>query len=114
MYSFCNLVCHEWDLDFSPIELYHKFLNSDDNRFLYPHLYNKYANVFDNVICLKTETFFNSKVEQERLLDFLNLPLIELKSLNINQSNMCKELSDDDIAIGKERMKPSYDFYSSI
>ena len=114
LYSFCNLVCHEWDLDFSPIELYHKFLNSDDNRFLYPHLYNKYANVFDNVICLKTETFFNSKVEQERLLDFLNLPLIELRSLNINQSNMCKELSDDDIAIGKERMKPSYDFYSSI
>ena len=30
------------------------------------------------------------------------------------QSNMCKELSDDDLAIGKERMKPSYDFYTSI
>ena len=46
------------------------YLESDDCDYLYPHLYRKYVNVFENVLCFKTETFFDSKNEQERLLDF--------------------------------------------
>ena len=107
-------VCNDWNLDFSPIELYYKFLNSDDSRFLYPYLYHKYANVFEKIICLKTETFFDSREEQERLLNFLELPLVNLKSVYINQSNVCNELSSDDINIGKQKLKPSYDFYHSL
>ena len=114
LYSFCNLVCKDWDLDFSPIELYYKFLNSDDSRFLYPYLYHKYANVFEKIICLKTETFFDSREEQERLLNFLELPLVNLKSVYTNQSNVCNELSVNDINIGKQKLKPSYDFYHSL
>ena len=114
LYSFCNLVCKDWDLDFSPIELYYKFLNSDDSRFLYPYLYHKYVNVFEKIICLKTETFFDSGEEQERLLNFLELPLVNLKSVYTNQSNVCNELSVNDINIGKQKLKPSYDFYHSL
>ena len=114
LYSFCNLVCKDWSLNFSPIELYHKFLDSDDCSSLYPHLYHKYVKVFDNIICLKTETFFDNKDEQERLLEFLDLPSVDLQSMNLNESNVCSELSDDDICIGKQKLKPSYDFYSLI
>ena len=114
LYSFCNLVCKDWSLNFSPIELYHKFLDSDDCSHLYPHLYRKYVSVFDNVICFKTETFFDSKNDQERLLEFLDLPSIELEKMYLNQSNYCNQLSERDIAIGKEKLKQSYDFYSLI
>ena len=32
----------------------------------------------------------------------------------LNQSNYCNQLSERDIAIGKEKLKQSYDFYSLI
>ena len=114
LYSFCNLVCNEWDFNFSPIELYYKFLDSDDCDYLYPHLYRKYVSVFENVLCFKTESFFNNKNEQERLLEFLDLPPTELEKIYLNQSNSCNQLSERDIAIGKEKLKQSYDFYSLI
>jgi len=114
LFSFCNLVCNEWNLNFSPIELYYKFLDSDNCSNLYPHLYHKYVSVFDNVICFKTETFFNSRNEQERLLQFLDLPSTELERIYLNKSNSCNQLSERDIAIGKEKLKQSYDFYSII
>lgn len=114
LYSFCNLVCKDWSLDFSPIELYHKFLDSDDCRFLYPLLYHKYVKVFDNLICLKTETFFSSKDEQERLLQFLDLSSVDLESMHLNKSNVCNDLNDDDVCIGRQKLKPSYDFYSLL
>ncbi len=114
LYSFCNLLCNEWNLNLSPIKLYHQFLDSDDCRHLYPYLYRKYVSVFDNVICLKTETFFDSKDEQERLLEFLDLPSTELDRIYLNESNSRNLLSESDIAIGKEKLKQSYDFYSII
>ena len=70
--------------------------------------------VFYNVICFKTETFFNSRNEQERLLEFLDLPPTELERIYLNQSNSYNQLSERDIAIGKEKLKQSYDFYSII
>ena len=114
LYSFCNLVCNEWNLNFSPIELYYHFLDSDDCGYLYPNLYRKYVSVFENVLCLKTETFFDNKNEQERLLKFLDLQPTELDRIYLNQSNSCNQLCERDIAIGKEKLKQSYDFYSLI
>ena len=114
LFSFCNLVCNEWNLNYSPKKLFYKFLDSDNCSNLYPHLYHKYVSVFDNVICFKTETFFNSRNEQERLLEFLDLPPTELERIYLNQSNSYNQLSERDIAIGKEKLKQSYDFYSII
>ena len=114
LFSFCNLVCNEWNLNYSPKKLFYKFLDSDNCSNLYPHLYHKYVSVFDNVICFKTETFFNSRNEQERLLEFLDLPPTELERIYLNQSNSYNQLSERDIVIGKEKLKQSYDFYSII
>ena len=94
--------------------MYYKFLDSDDCDYLYPHLYRKYVSVFENVLCFKTESFFNNKNEQERLLEFLDLQPTELEKIYLNQSNSCNQLSERDIAIGKEKLKQSYDFYSLI
>ena len=40
-------------------------------------------------------------------MNFLELPLVNLKSVYINQSNVCNELSSDDINIGKQKPQKS-------
>ena len=114
LFSLCNLLYHNWNLDISPIELYYLSLDRDDTINLYSNLFQKYKNVFQKVICLKTESFFNSLEEQQKLLKFLDLPSSNLKSVYVNESNVCNQLSDEDIAVGKQKLKPSYDFYHSL
>tara|TARA_B100000427_G_scaffold99238_1_gene81650 strand:+ start:375 stop:1124 length:750 start_codon:yes stop_codon:yes gene_type:complete len=111
LYSYWNMVCSDWNLDYTPIQLYYMSLERDDCINLYPNLYNKFKRVFDNVICLKTETFFTNDKEQQRLLNFLGLPLVELDNIYKNRSDVCSQLSANDIEIGKHKLKSSYDFY---
>ena len=111
LYSYWNMVCSDWNLEYTPIQLYYMSLERDDCINLYPNLYNKFKRVFDNVICLKTETFFTNDKEQQRLLNFLGLPLVELDNVYKNRSDVCSQLSVNDIEIGKHKLKSSYDFY---
>ena len=114
LFSLCNLLHHNWNLDISPIELYYLSLDRDDTINLYTNLFQKYKNVFQKVICLKTESFFNSLEEQQKLLKYLDLPSSNLKSVYVNESNVCNQLSDEDMAVGRQKLKPSYDFYHSL
>ena len=114
LFSFCNLVCAHWDLKKTPLELFHYFLDMDDCKFLYPRLYSKYKNVFGNVICLKTEKFFNTPTEYDRLLKFLGKENFKLDFIFANRTHYSSHLNRKDTIIGRDKLKSSYEFYSKL
>ena len=82
-------------------------------RKFYTDVYNKFKSVFDDVICLSTEKFFNNQEEYDRLTDFLNIPTIKADSTHENKREY-PPLSQDEIDSAKKLMPSSYEFYLKI
>ena len=111
LYSYCNMICSNWNSGISAKELFLEYVKACDT--LYVDVYNKFKNVFDDVICLSTEKFFNNQEDYDRLPDFLNMPSIKADSTYENKREY-PPLSQDEIDSAKKLIPSSYEFYVKI
>ena len=89
LWSYCNMICDsipyliefldlnntDWNSSKTPKELFDDYVTKCD---IYVDIFNKFNNVFDEVICLSTEKFFGSQEECDKLTDFLEIDRIEM------------------------------------
>ena len=75
LWSYCNMICEDWNTNKSPKELFDEYITKCD---IYVDIFDKFKNVFDEVLCLSTEKFFGSQEECNKLTDFLEIDRIEM------------------------------------
>ena len=75
LWSYCNMICEDWNTNKSAKELFDEYITKCD---IYVDIFDKFNNVFDEVLCLSTEKFFGSQEECNKLTDFLEIDRIEM------------------------------------
>ena len=75
LWSYCNMICEDWNTNKSAKELFDEYISKCD---IYVDIFDKFKNVFDEVLCLSTEKFFGSQEECNKLTDFLEIDRIEM------------------------------------
>ena len=78
---------NDWNTSSTPKQLFDEYVTKCD---IYVDIFNKFNNVFDEVLCLSTEKFFGSQEECDKLTDFLGIDKIVMVnelSNNLNYDN---------------------------
>ena len=76
-------------------------------------IFNKFNNIFDDVICLSTEKFFGNQQEFDKLTNFLEIDRIEMSNEKSNEINYNK-FSQDEMSKYQLLLKSSCDFYANL
>ena len=110
LWSYCNMICEDWNTNKSAKELFDEYISKCD---IYVDIFDKFKNVFDEVLCLSTEKFFGSQEECDKLTDFLEIDRIVM----VNQvSNDCdyNEYDQNELQKYQGLLKKSYDFHKNL
>jgi len=116
LFSYCHMQKINCNLS-SALDLYSESIYKPNVQNLYPNVYDKFFNVFGDRVLILNELFFdpNYQSQREQAEKFLEVPKINIENLVLeNKQNYTEILSDHDIRLGKELLKPSYDFYYSM
>jgi len=111
LWSYCNMICTDWDSIKTPKELFDDYVGKCDS--LYLDIFNKFNNIFDDVICLSTEKFFGNQQEFDKLTNFLEIDRIEMSNEKSNEINYDK-FSQDEMSKYQLLLKSSCDFYANL
>jgi len=111
LYSYCNMICADWNCNDSSRELFDKYVY--DCGTLYSDIDDKFRRVFDEVISLSTEKFFGSQKECNKLTDFLEMKNIEMVNIHVNNIDY-EPLSSEDIKRAQELLRSSCDFHAKL
>ena len=110
LWSYCNMICEDWNTSSTPKQLFDEYVTKCD---IYVDIFNKFNNVFDEVLCLSTEKFFGSQEECDKLTDFLGIDKIVMVNELSNNLNY-DTLSQDEIQTYQGLLKKSYDFHKNL
>ena len=124
LWSYCNMICDtipsliefldfngtDWNSSKTPKELFDDYVTKCD---IYEDVFNKFNNVFDEVLCLSTEKFFGSQEECDKLTDFLEIDKIVMTNQFSNFLNY-DTLDESELQTYQGLLKKSYDFHKNL
>ena len=110
LWSYCNMICEDWNTNSTPKQLFDEYVTKCD---IYVDIFNKFNNVFDEVICLSTEKFFGSQEECDKLTDFLEIDKIVMTNEFSNNIDY-ESLDENEIQTYQGLLKKSYDFHKNL
>lgn len=110
LWSYCNMICQDWNTKNSPKQLFDEYVTKSD---IYVDIFDKFNNVFDDVLCLSTEKFFGSQEECNKLTDFLEIDRIVMVNKVSNDFDYIK-FNQDELKKYQELLKKSYDFHKNL
>lgn len=110
LWSYCNMICQDWNTSSTPKQLFDEYVTKCD---IYVDIFNKFNNVFDEVICLSTEKFFGSQEECDKLTDFLEIDKIVMTNEFSNNIDY-ESLDENEIQTYQGLLKKSYDFHKNL
>ena len=110
LWSYCNMICQDWSTNSTPKQLFDEYVTKCD---IYVDIFNKFNNVFDEVLCLSTEKFFGSQEECDKLTNFLEIDKIVMTNQFSNILNY-DTLDESELQTYQELLKKSYDFHKNL
>ena len=110
LWSYCNMICEDWNTNSTPKQLFDEYVTKCD---IYVDIFNKFNNVFDEVLCLSTEKFFGSQEECDKLTDFLEIDKIVMTNEFSNNIDY-ESLDENEIQTYQGLLKKSYDFHKNL
>ena len=110
LWSYCNMICQDWNTSSTPKQLFDEYVTKCD---IYVDIFNKFNNVFDEVLCLSTEKFFGSQEECDKLTDFLEIDKIVMTN-EFSNSMDYDTLDESELQTYQGLLKKSYDFHKSL
>ena len=110
LWSYCNMICEDWNTNSTPKQLFDEYVTKCD---IYVDIFNKFNNVFDEVICLSTEKFFGSQEECDKLTNFLEIDKIVMTNQFSNILNY-DTLDESELQTYQGLLKKSYDFHKNL
>ena len=110
LWSYCNMICQDWNTSSTPKQLFDEYVTKCD---IYVDIFNKFNNVFDEVLCLSTEKFFGSQEECDKLTDFLEIDKIVMTNEYSNTIDY-DTLDESELQTYQELLKKSYDFHKNL
>ena len=125
LWSYCNMIHDtipyliefldfnntDWNSSKTPKELFDDYVGKCDS--LYLDVFNKFNNVFDDVICISTEKFFGNQHEFDKLTNFLEIDRITMSNEKSNEINYDK-FTQDEISKYQLLLKSSCDFHANL
>ena len=110
LWSYCNMICQDWNTSSTPKQLFDEYVTKCD---IYVDIFNKFNNVFDEVLCLSTEKFFGSQEECDKLTDFLEIDRIVMTN-EFSNSIDYDTLDESELQTYQGLLKKSYNFHKSL
>ena len=124
LWSYCNMICdtipsliefldfnnNDWNSSKTPKELFDDYVTKCD---IYEDIFNKFNNVFDEVLCLSTEKFFGSQEECDKLTNFLEIDKIVMVNDLYNDLEY-DTLDQNELPTYQGLLKKSCDFYKNL
>ena len=110
LWSYCNMICQDWNTSSTPKQLFDEYVTKCD---IYVDIFNKFNNVFDEVLCLSTEKFFGSQEECDKLTNFLEIDKIVMTNQFSNFLNY-DTLDESELQTYQGLLKKSYDFHKNL
>ena len=110
LWSYCNMICQDWTTNNSPKQLFDEYVTKCD---IYVDIFNKFNNVFDEVLCLSTEKFFGSQEECDKLTNFLEIDKIVMVNDLYNDLEY-DTLDQNELPTYQGLLKKSCDFYKNL
>tara|TARA_B000000532_G_scaffold128692_1_gene103176 strand:- start:408 stop:1115 length:708 start_codon:yes stop_codon:yes gene_type:complete len=110
LWSYCNMICEDWNTNNSPKQLFDEYVTKCD---IYVDIFDKFNNVFDEVLCLSTEKFFGSQEECDKLTDFLEIDRIVMTN-EFSNSIDYDTLDESELQTYQGLLKKSYNFHKSL
>lgn len=110
LWSYCNMICQDWNTSSTPKQLFDEYVTKCD---IYVDIFNKFNNVFDEVLCLSTEKFFGSQEECDKLTNFLEIDKIVMTNEFSNNIDY-ESLDENEIETYQGLLKKSYDFHKNL
>jgi len=110
LWSYCNMICQDWNTSSTPKQLFDEYVTKCD---IYVDIFNKFNNVFDEVLCLSTEKFFGSQEECDKLTNFLEIDKIEMVNDLFNDLDYAT-LDQNELPTYQGLLKKSCDFYKNL
>ena len=110
LWSYCNMICQEWNTSSTPKQLFDEYVTKCD---IYVDIFNKFNNVFDEVLCLSTEKFFGSQEECDKLTNFLEIDKIVMVNDLYNDLDY-DTLDQNELPTYQGLLKKSCDFYKNL
>ena len=110
LWSYCNMICEDWNTNSTAKQLFDEYVTKCD---IYVDIFNKFNNVFDEVLCLSTEKFFGSQEECDKLTDFLEIDKIVMTNEFSNNIDY-ESLDENEIQTYQGLLKKSYDFHKNL
>ena len=110
LWSYCNMICQDWNTSSTPKQLFDEYVTKCD---IYVDIFNKFNNVFDEVLCLSTEKFFGSQEECDKLTDFLEIDKIVMTN-EFSNSMDYDTLDESELQTYQGLLKKSYNFHKSL
>ena len=110
LWSYCNMICQDWNTTSTPKQLFDEYVTKCD---IYVDIFNKFNNVFDEVLCLSTEKFFGSQEECDKLTNFLEIDKIVMVNDLFNDLDY-DTLDQNELPTYQGLLKKSCDFYKNL
>ena len=110
LWSYCNMICQDWNTSSTPKQLFDEYVTKCD---IYVDIFNKFNNVFDEVLCLSTEKFFGSQEECDKLTNFLEIDKIVMVNELFNDLDY-GTLDQNELPTYQGLLKKSCDFYKNL
>ncbi len=110
LWSYCNMICQDWNTSSTPKQLFDEYVTKCD---IYVDIFNKFNNVFDEVLCLSTEKFFGSQEECDKLTNFLEIDKIVMVNYLFNDLDY-DTLDQNELPTYQGLLKKSCDFYKNL
>ena len=110
LWSYCNMICQDWNTSSTPKQLFDEYVTKCD---IYVDIFNKFNNVFDEVLCLSTEKFFGSQEECDKLTNFLEIDKIVMVNDLYNDLEY-DTLDQNELPTYQGLLKKSCDFYKNL
>ena len=110
LWSYCNMICQDWSTNSTPKQLFDEYVTKCD---IYVDIFNKFNNVFDEVLCLSTEKFFDSQEECDKLTNFLEIDKIVMVNDLYNDLEY-DTLDQNELPTYQGLLKKSCDFYKNL
>ena len=110
LWSYCNMICQDWNTTSTPKQLFDEYVTKCD---IYVDIFNKFNNVFDEVLCLSTEKFFGSQEECDKLTNFLEIDKIVMVNDLYNDLDY-DTLDQNELPTYQGLLKKSCDFYKNL
>ena len=110
LWSYCNMICEDWNTNNSPKQLFDEYVTKCD---IYVDIFDKFNNVFDEVLCLSTEKFFGSQEECDKLTNFLEIDRIVMVNQVSNDYDY-NEFDQNELQKYQGLLKKSCDFHKNL